>query len=67
MPLFELCTDATLERDAASGLPLKAMAAAYVANLRVASAAAKGEYAAAGEKIVLEIVATPKQEQVVLA
>ena len=38
---------ALLERDAATGLPLKAMAAAYVANLRVASAAAKGELAAA--------------------
>merc|ERR1719379_3013044 len=43
MPLFEFCTDANLERDAASGLPLKAMAAAYVANLKIASAAAKGE------------------------
>jgi fructose-bisphosphate aldolase class I len=43
LPLFEFCKDGNLERDAASGLPLKAMAAAYVANLKVASAAAKGE------------------------
>merc|ERR1719161_254350 len=43
LPLFEFCKDPNLERDAASGLPLKAMAAAYVANLKVASAAAKGE------------------------
>jgi len=43
MPLFELCRDASLERDAATGLPLKAMAAAYVANLRTASAAAMGQ------------------------
>jgi len=42
LPLFELCTDTSLERDAASGLPLKAMAAAYVANLRTASLAARG-------------------------
>merc|ERR1719482_928527 len=43
LPLFEFCKDSNLERDAASGLPLKAMAAAYVDNLKVASAAAKGE------------------------
>ena len=43
MPLFELCKDGNLEKDSASGLPLKAMAAAYVANLKIASAAAKGE------------------------
>ena len=43
MPLFELCKDASLERDGATGLPLKAIAAAYVENLKVASAAAKGE------------------------
>jgi fructose-bisphosphate aldolase class I len=43
LPLFELCRDAALERDAASGLPLAAMAAAYVTNLKIASAAAKGE------------------------
>jgi fructose-bisphosphate aldolase class I len=43
MPLFELCKDGNLERDAASGLPLKAMAAAYVANLKIASASAKGQ------------------------
>jgi len=43
LPLFALCQDSNLERDAASGLPLKAMAAAYVANLKIASAAAKGE------------------------
>jgi len=43
LPLFEFCKDANLERDADSGLPLKAMAAAYVDNLKVASAAAKGE------------------------
>ena len=49
MPLFELCRDASLERDAATGLPLKAMATAYVANLRVASAAAKGEMPSAGD------------------
>ena len=42
MPLFELCRDTSLERHAATGLPLKAMAAQYVANLRVASAAARG-------------------------
>ena len=42
MPLFELCRDASLERDPATGLPLKAMAKAYVDNLRVASAAAMG-------------------------
>lgn len=42
MPLFELCRDASLKRDSATGLPLEAMAAAYVANLRVASAAARG-------------------------
>ena len=33
----------SLERDAATGLPLKAMAEMYVANLKIASAAAKGE------------------------
>ena len=43
LPLFELCRDATLERDAATGLPLKAMAAAYVANLKIASSAAVGK------------------------
>ena len=43
MPLFELCKDASLERDATTGLPLKAIAAAYVENLQIASAAAKGE------------------------
>ena len=43
MPLFELCKDASLERDGATGLPLKAIAAAYVDNLQIASAAAKGE------------------------
>jgi len=42
LPLFELCRDASLEKDAATGLPLKAMAAGYVANLAVASAAARG-------------------------
>lgn len=45
MPLFELCKDQSLERDAATGLPLKAMAAQYVANLRIASAAATGSLA----------------------
>ena len=43
MPLFDLCKDPSLERDAATGLPLKAMAEMYVANLKIASAAAKGE------------------------
>jgi hypothetical protein len=42
MPLFELCRDDSLERDAATGLPLKAMAKQYVDNLRTASAAACG-------------------------
>ena len=45
LPLFELCKDASLERDAATGLPLKAMAAQYVANLRIASSAAMGNLA----------------------
>ena len=31
------------QRDGATGLPLKAIAAAYVENLQIASAAAKGE------------------------
>ena len=44
MPLFQLCRDETLERDAATGLPLKAIAAAYVANLRIASSAASGTF-----------------------
>jgi hypothetical protein len=43
MPLFQLCTDASLERHAATDLPLQAMAAQYVANLKLASAAALGE------------------------
>lgn len=43
LPLFELCLDTTLERDSSTGLPLKAMAKAYVDNLRMASSAAKGE------------------------
>ena len=43
MPLFELCRDETLTRDPATGLPLEAMARAYVANLQVASAAASGK------------------------
>jgi fructose-bisphosphate aldolase, class I len=47
LPLFELCRDGELARDVATGLPLIAMAAQYVANLRIASAAAKGELAAA--------------------
>ena len=42
LPLFELCRDTSLERDAATGLPLKAIAEQYVANLRVASFAALG-------------------------
>jgi len=42
MPLFELCRDAALERDGATGLPLKAIASQYVANLKIASDAAKG-------------------------
>ena len=47
LPLFELCRDGALARDVATGLPLTAMAAQYLANLRIASAAAKGELAAA--------------------
>ena len=42
LPLFELCRDESLERDAATGLPLKAMAAQYVANLKTAATAALG-------------------------
>lgn len=45
MPLFDLCKDAALEKDAASGLPLKAMAAMYVEHLRIASSAALGNLA----------------------
>ena len=45
MPLFELCKDSSLERDGTTGLPLKAMAAMYVDNLRVASQAAMGTLA----------------------
>ena len=41
--LFQLCNDASLERHAATNLPLKAMATQYVANLKVASAAALGK------------------------
>jgi len=41
MPLFELCRDSSLERDA-NGLPIKAMAKLYVENMTVASTAAKG-------------------------
>ena len=59
MPLFELCRDASLERDDATGLPLKAMAAAYVANLRVASAAARG-------KLELGVGETPTAAEIVL-
>eukprot|EP00966_Prymnesium_polylepis_P212222 4915645-Prymnesium_polylepis.1 len=54
MPLFELCKDASLERDASTGLPLKAMAKAYVANLRVASEAALGQ-------MTKNVSATPQQ------
>lgn len=43
MPLFELCRDQSLERDAATALPLKSMAAQYVANLGKAASAARGE------------------------
>jgi len=43
MPLFQLCNDASLERHAGTNLPLKAMATQYVANLKVASAAALGK------------------------
>ena len=41
--LFQLCNDASLERHAGTNLPLKAMATQYVANLKVASAAALGK------------------------
>ena len=37
MPLFQLCTDASLERHAATDLPLQAMAAQYVAKIGRAS------------------------------
>ena len=40
---IQLCNDASLERHAATNLPLKAMATQYVANLKVASAAALGK------------------------
>ena len=41
--LSQLCNDASLERHAGTNLPLKAMATQYVANLKVASAAALGK------------------------
>ena len=59
LPLFELCRDASLERDPATGLPLKAMAAAYVANLATASAAAVGALAAATEAPPPQVQETP--------
>ena len=43
--MYGRCKDSTLERDEATGLPLKAMAAQYVENLRIASAAAMGTLA----------------------
>jgi fructose-bisphosphate aldolase class I len=42
MPLFDLCKDSSLEKDAASGLPVKAMSQTYVAHLKIASSAAIG-------------------------
>jgi len=42
MPLFDLCLDASLERDERTGLPLRAMASKYVAHLKMASSAATG-------------------------
>merc|ERR1711918_164912 len=59
LPLFELCRDSALARDGATGLPLEAMAAQYVANLRIASTAAKGELSAAS---VLDVRETPETE-----
>ncbi len=47
LPLFELCKEPSHERDVATGLPLKAIAKAYVDNLRVAAAAAAGTLGAA--------------------
>lgn len=47
MPLFDLCKDATLERDSVSGLPLKAMAEGYIENLKIAASAAMGTLAGA--------------------
>lgn len=43
MPLFDLCKDKSLERDAVTDLPLQAMANMYVEHLRVASSAALGQ------------------------
>ena len=57
MPLFELCRDASLEREPATGLPLKAMAAMYVDHLRVASCAATG--ALGGDGAVPAVEPTP--------
>ena len=59
LPLFELCRDASLEKDAATGLPLKAMAAAYVANLATASAAAVGALGVTTEKSPPQVQETP--------